>query len=132
MADRPSSSDRPRVLLIEDNLTQMDLYALVLRDTCEVLTASRGESGHALAVLERPDAIVVDVLLPDTDGLEVCERLLDNPATSTIPLIVLTGHDAAFARAKTMRRLHAVMKKPCPIDELLAVINGALAARQMR
>ena len=61
-----------------------------------------------------------------------CERLLDNPATSTIPLIVLTGHDAAYARAKTMRRLHGVMKKPCPIDELLAAIDGALAARQIQ
>ena len=132
MAHRASSFQRPRILLIEDNLTQMDLYALVLGDTCEVLTASRGESGYALAVLERPDAIVVDVLLPDTDGLEVCERLMANPATSTIPLIAMTGHDAAFARAKTMRRLHGVMKKPCPIDELLAAINGALAARQIQ
>src|ERR1044072_2036038 len=93
--------DAPRstVLLIEDNVTQLDLYAIVLERDLNVLTATRGEDGYEIARRHRPDAIVVDVLLPDVDGLNLCERLLANQATASIPLIVLTGDDAAHARA---------------------------------
>lgn len=125
-----TTRDRPTVLLIEDNLTQLDLYALVLEGAFEVLKATRGETGYALACSARPDAIVVDVLLPDADGLELCERLLASEQTQSAALVVLTGDDAAFERAATMRLLDAVLKKPCSADRLLLVLHRAISARQ--
>lgn len=119
--------DRPRVLLIEDNLTVADLYALVLEDGFDVLKATRGEAGYSLACAERPDAIVIDIMLPDVDGLTIVDRLHADPATAGIPVIALTGETTALARAHQRHAdLAAVLMKPCPAERLLATIDRAL------
>ena len=121
--------DRPRriVLLIEDNVMQSDLYALVLRDAFDVVQATRGETGFQLAVSEQPDAIVLDVMLPDLDGLAVAQRLSANPATAAIPIVILTGDAAAYARAQLMcSMVVGVLTKPCPADQLLRVLHEAV------
>jgi CheY-like chemotaxis protein len=123
----PTRRARPLILLIEDNVTQLDLYAMVLEGELSVIGATRGEQGIELAVSERPDLIVVDVVLPDLDGLAVTERLRADVRTASIPMIVLTGDDAAYARAHLRRDLMAdVLLKPCPGDRLLASIRMAL------
>ncbi len=123
---------RPRVLFVDDNLTQLDLYAFVLHHDLRVLTATRGEDGYALACAERPDAVVIDCVLPDVDGLAICERLVANPGTATVPLLVLTGDDRAYERAMTMRLLDAVLRKPCPADVLLRAVLQAISVRAIR
>lgn len=95
VTNRPA---HPRVLIIEDNHTQLDLYAMAIEDSADVIKATRGEDGYALACGERPDIILLDVLLPDVDGLALCQRLRMNPVTADIPVLVLTGDDAAYAR----------------------------------
>ena len=119
--------ERSLVLFVEDNLTQLDLYAMVLRERFVVMTASRGEEGYKLACREHPEVIVLDALLPDADGLELCERLRANPSTASIPVIVLTGDDAAYARAQRARsELTGVLLKPCSADRLLSAIRQAV------
>lgn len=121
------SRKRPVVLLIEDNLTQRDLYAMVLEPDLAVLGATRGEEGFETAVTEQPDVIVVDVILPDVDGLVISERLNADPRTAAIPVIVLTGDDAGYARARLRgSELTGVLLKPCPADRLLDAIHVAL------
>ena len=121
-----------RVLMIEDNVTLLDLYTLVLEEEHEVLRATRGEEGYEIARERRPDAIVVDVMLPDLDGLQLCDRLRDTKELSSTPLVVLTGDDAAHARASIARHLDAVLKKPCSGDDLLHTLRRALAVRAIR
>ena len=89
----------------------------IVRDDFDVIQATRGESGCELAFRERPDVIVMDVLLPDADGLDLAHRLRINPQTEHIPIIVLTGDDTAYARAQLARsELTDVLMKPCPAD----------------
>ena len=122
-----SERTRPLVLFIEDNLTQLDLYVMVVEKDVDVITATRGETGYDLALSERPDVIVADVVLPDVDGLNVCARLRANRVTASIPIIVLTGDDFAYARAQQMRSdLTGVLLKPCSADRLLAAIRQAV------
>ena len=132
VADFPDVLDGPRpcVLLIEDNLTQLELYVLTLEEDVDVLTATRGATGYALACTEQPDAIIVDVLVADVDGLEMCARLLANPQTASIPVIALTDDDA-YARAIRMGSLDAVLKMPCSVDQLLSAIERAVASRRV-
>ena len=123
---------RPCVLVVEDSITVLNLYARVFGEQFHVLSATRGEEGYALACTGRPDAVVVDALLPDIDGLNLCERLVANPSTAWIPLIVVTGDDAAYRRALTMPSLDAVRKKPCPVNELLALMLFAMSMRRIQ
>src|SRR4051812_27411049 len=101
---------------------------MVLEKDVDVLEASRGEDGFAMACDAKPDVIIVDVLLPDLDGLSLCRRLQEPPATANIPLIVLTGDDRAYARAVYERsETMGVLSKPCRGDRLLSSIHAAVA-----
>jgi DNA-binding response OmpR family regulator len=123
---------RPCVLVVEDNVTVRNLYARVFGERFRVLSATRGEDGYALACTGRADAVVVDALLPDMDGLNLCERLVANPSTAWMPLIVVTGDDAAYRRALTMPSVDAVRKKPCPVNELLVLLLFAMSIRRIQ
>jgi DNA-binding response OmpR family regulator len=119
--------EKPLVLLIDDNITQLDLYAMVLEPHFETLVATRAESGYTLALQAVPQVIVIDALLPDGDGLEVARRLQQHAATARVPIIVLTGDESAYARAQRDRsELTGVLLKPCRGDKLLAAIHAAI------
>ena len=129
-APRRHATDRKRpvVLFIEDNLTQLDLYAMLIEHGLGVVKASRGLTGLHLAIAERPNVIVLDLLLPDIDGFVLAERLRADPATASIPIVVLTGDDAAFLRAHAMARFSDVLAKPCAAGRLLEAIHQARRA----
>jgi CheY-like chemotaxis protein len=89
--------------------------------------ASRATIGYALACQEIPDVIVVDVLLPDADGLVLCKQLRANPQIADIPILALTDHDGAYARPQYARSdLIGVLMKPCSADRLLAALREAI------
>lgn len=82
---------RARVLLVEDNEQISKLVAMHLRDDgIEVITAANGFDGLALAGKEKPDLILLDILMPDMSGFEVLKRLKANPATVSIPVVILS------------------------------------------
>jgi CheY-like chemotaxis protein len=123
------ADERPRVLMIDDSITERDLYALLLERDVRILTAARGPEGLALAEKEQPDAIVLDVMMPEMNGWEVCRRLKSNPHTSGIPVIILTGQDDPnLSREATRLGAATLLYKPCPIERLASVLTGAIAA----
>jgi len=123
----PKRNGRPRVLLVDDSQEQRDLYALMLETRVTVMTASRGEDGLALASTERPDTVILDVMMPGMDGWEVCERLKSNPATASIPVIMLTAIDSEEVQALARRAgATAVLVKPCSVERLVLTISEAL------
>jgi DNA-binding response OmpR family regulator len=81
-----------RVLLIDDEpYLLFGLRAVLKRAGFEVLTASNGELGLERARQERPDIIVCDVMMPPPNGLQLKQRLAEDPATASIPFIFLTA-----------------------------------------
>jgi CheY-like chemotaxis protein len=120
-------TERARVLLIDDSVEHLDLYASMLRHAATVVTAARGEDGVAIARIEPPHAIVLDVMMPGMDGWQVCALLKANPATADIPVIMLTSLDAVDVplRARAAGAV-AVLMKPCPLDRLLLTIDRAI------
>jgi CheY-like chemotaxis protein len=120
-------SQKPVVLFVDDNQTQLDLYAMALESHFVVIKATRARAGLELASSERPDAIVMDIMLPDEDGLAALEQLKANPATSAIPVLMITGDDRAYARAQLVRdELTGVMLKPCAADRLVGALRMAI------
>jgi two-component system phosphate regulon response regulator PhoB len=87
-----ASMKREKVLVIEDEPDIQDLINYNLaREGYRVLTAKDGESGMRLARQESPDLILLDLMLPSIDGIEVCRRLQSDPATRGIAVIIVTA-----------------------------------------
>ena len=80
-----------RVLAIDDSPESLDLVRGALSPGFHVKAATDGQRGLQLARRHHPDLIVLDVLMPDMDGHEVCRRLRADPATCDIPVIFVTG-----------------------------------------
>ncbi|MBI5239732.1 MAG: response regulator transcription factor [Elusimicrobia bacterium] len=83
-----------RALLIEDDPAFRRTVADLLRlHDFEVDEAGSGKAGAAKALAERPDLIVLDLVMPGMNGLEVCQLLKQDPQTASIPILILTGND---------------------------------------
>lgn len=80
------------VLVIDDTLNNLHLVASLLADTYRVKIANHGRKGLRIAASDpQPDLILLDIMMPDVDGYEVCRQLKANPATRNIPVIFLTA-----------------------------------------
>jgi DNA-binding response OmpR family regulator len=80
------------VLIIEDSTTVRHLYRMTFeKEGFEVLEAANGKDGWILAYQKMPDAIVLDMILPDVHGLEVLKKIRSNSTTKTIPVLALTS-----------------------------------------
>ncbi len=81
-----------KVLAVDDDPMALELLQAILQPAgYTVVTAAGGEEGVAAARRECPDLVILDLLMPDIDGFTVVERLRANPATSAIPIIILTS-----------------------------------------
>jgi CheY-like chemotaxis protein len=82
---------RKRILLVDDSSTALMLERAILAKTDVDLSVARdGAEAVAKAVAERPDLILMDVVMPNMDGFEACRRIRDEPRTSAIPIIMVT------------------------------------------
>lgn len=117
-----------KILIIEDNITNMKLASFLLeRAGHEVLQAMEAETGQQLALMQKPDLILMDIQLPDRDGLTLTRMLKNDPATAGIKIIALT----AFAMKGDEEKMRAAgcddyIAKPFHHQEFMAVIEAAL------
>ena len=82
---------RARVLVVDDQPVNLQLMAEVLRDLCDVLVAASGARALEIAALGGVDLILLDVMMPGMDGIEVCARLKADPRTRHVPVIFVSG-----------------------------------------
>ncbi|MBX3066303.1 MAG: response regulator [Anaerolineae bacterium] len=81
-----------KILVVDDEIDSLKLIGLMLqRQGYEITAANSGAQALAKAGGERPDLIILDVMMPDMDGYEVCKRLRTNPTTQGIPIIMFTA-----------------------------------------
>lgn len=116
------------ILIVEDDADIRELLRFnLVRDSFDVLEASDGVSGLALARERMPTLVLLDLMLPGMDGLEVCRRLAATPETADIPVLMLT------ARGEEMDRVVGLslgaddyVVKPFSVRELLLRIRAIL------
>jgi len=81
-----------KILIIDDDVDTLRLVGLMLqRQGYEIIAASNGSQGLTKAMEERPDLILLDVMMPDMDGYEVARRLRKNPTTQAVPILMFTA-----------------------------------------
>ena len=82
----------PLILIVEDNPESLDiLQARLTANNYEVITAPDGEAGLAMAREKQPDLILLDIMMPKMDGIEVCRRLKEDPSLPFMPIIMVTA-----------------------------------------
>ncbi len=82
----------PKVLIVDDELYILESVSYLVKSIgCEPLTAEDGETALALAFAEKPQLVILDVMLPKMTGLQVCEQLRQHPATQNTPVIMLSA-----------------------------------------
>lgn len=84
------AEQRKRILLVDDSATALMMEQLMLGKTYDVLTAKDGAEALKVAIAEKPDLILLDVVMPKMDGFEVCRVLRSLEATRAIPIIMVT------------------------------------------
>jgi two-component system, OmpR family, KDP operon response regulator KdpE len=118
-------SQQPHVLVIDDEPQILRAIRTILTAKhFRVTTASRGEEGLTLAATQMPDVIILDLSLPDLDGIEVCTRLRE---WTQVPIIILTVRDGERDKVLALDRgADDYLTKPFGIEELLARLRVAL------
>jgi len=119
---------RPTVLLVEDESAQREMLAYNLEaEGFDVITADNGEDGLILVDENDPDLIVLDWMMPQLSGIEVCRRLKSNSKTRQIPVVMLS------ARAEEVDRVRGLetgaddyVVKPYSVIELMARVKAHL------
>ena len=122
-----------RILVIDDEKDLIELVSYNLeKEGFLVMSASDGESGLAAAMRESPDIILIDLMLPGIDGLEVCRALRADDRTARIPLIMLTAKSAESDRIVGLELgADDYVTKPFSLGELTARIRAVLRRTSM-
>jgi len=115
-----------RVLIVDDSPTERFFLTNVLRKQgYEVITAESGELGVAVAKLEKPDLILMDVVMPGLNGFQATRQLSRNPETQSIPVIMCTTKGQETDRVWGMRQgAIDYLVKPVVADDLLAKVKA--------
>jgi len=117
-----------KILVVDDEPDAVELVKFNLKGAgYEVITAADGEEALAKARMALPDVIVLDLMLPEVDGLEVCKILRRDPKTSGIPIIMLTAKAAEIDRVLGLELgADDYVTKPFSPRELVARIRAVL------
>lgn len=120
-----------RILVIEDHALNLELMVYLLQAAGhEVLCASDGDTGLALALRERPDLVLCDIQMPGTDGLAVATALRADPGLASLPLIAVTAAAMAGDRERALAvGFDALIAKPIDPPAFLSMIEPHLPGR---
>lgn len=119
-----TSVNKAKVLIVEDTEANVDILVETLSEDCELSVALNGEDALQLLVNDKPDLILLDVMMPGIDGYEVCRRLKADPALRDIPVIFLTALSDDSNEAKGLE-LGAV-------DYIIKPFNPAIVKTRVR
>jgi len=117
-----------RILVVEDDETSRTLVADWLSAYGHIVTAvADGAEALAAVELEKPDVILLDVMMPGMDGFAVCEQLKTNPATAAIPVLFLTALDEREDRLRGIRAgANDFLTKPLDLPDVLLRVRNAV------
>jgi len=121
-------ASKRKILIVEDEADQIKMLTTRLEASgFEAITAMTGEEGIEKALENKPDLILLDVILPHANGYDVCKRLKANPITKNIPIIIITASGAKDIEEKCLAcGAYECIKKPYESKVLVAKIKTLL------
>ena len=123
-------SDKPKILIVEDNLQICEFIGDILKERFTCLSAENGRSGLAIAASFVPDLMIIDEMMPIMSGLEMVRRMKQNPRLASIPTIMLTAKSDNKTENESIKLgVDVFMAKPFEPSVLLSRINQLLKNR---
>lgn len=131
-SEEPVKTVRATILLVDDDPFSLKILSGLLHSHYDILAAPSGERALNIATGEqKPDLVLLDIVMPDMDGYEVLARLRENPSTRDIPVIFTTGLDSAEDKAKSLKLGAAdFINKPYHAPTVLASVHAQLELRR--
>ncbi len=117
-----------RILMVDDSPTEIAVAKSALEGKGHtVLTAGNGANGVATALAEKPDLIIMDIVMPDMNGFKATREISKNPDTSSIPVIMMSSKDQETDMEWAKRQgATDYLVKPVSSDDLLAAVDKLL------
>ncbi len=128
-----NKGQKPRILVVDDQPINIKLLQRKLeRQGMEIAVAYNGQECLDLVLREKPDLILLDIMMPEMDGIETCQHLKSNPETETIPIIFITAKSSKEGKLEGLDA-GAVdyITKPIDLDETLARVRTQLRLQEM-
>ena len=124
-------ADKPILLIVEDEKDIREFISSIFKNSYNIKEASNGESGIKKAVKYIPDIIISDIMMPKTDGIELCNTLKNDERTSHIPVIILTAKSGDTNEIKGLKTgADDYVVKPFNSDKLKIRVEKLIELRQ--
>ena len=117
--------NKHRVLIVDDEPSVRESLRMVLKDRYQVLSATSGQEGLDLLDAETPDVVLLDILMPGMDGLEILERMRERPAPPQVIMVTATKTVKTAVTAMKLGAFHYITK-PFDVEELLVTVDRAV------
>lgn len=128
---REISKGKPLVLIVEDNSDMRQYIRSIMTNEYNVLEAPNGVVGLEITKRYQPDLIISDIMMPEMDGIELCDQLKSNFTTSHIPIVLLTAKSATDTQIESFHKgADAFLVKPFDEDLLKAMIQSLTEKRK--
>jgi DNA-binding response OmpR family regulator len=133
MDDHTATGGRARILIVDDDPHAQEILSHWVRKAgYEAVCAASGQACLEQLALSPVDVIVLDVMMPEMDGLEVCERIRQNRDWRSIPVILLTAKDDMETRARGMDLgVSEYLTKPVNKHELFSRLRAQVRSREL-
>ena len=117
-----------KILVVDDEPAIRELIVAVLEDEgYQAIGAGSGTRALELIPSERPDLVLMDIMMPEMDGREALRRMREHPDLARIPVVMMS---AAFAPDRVGHRISGFLPKPFDLDHLLTTVEQVLHQRQ--
>jgi DNA-binding response OmpR family regulator len=122
-------ADAPRIAYVDDDIELTRLVSGALSEEgYEILVENDGESGLEMILVEQPDLIMLDVMMPGLTGWEICKYIRSKPDWANTPILMLTGiGERMNAMTAPLYGADAHLDKPFDIDEVVETVRQLLA-----
>ena len=113
------------ILIVEDSLSQLDLMCSYLRDIVyRIIKATNAREGLEIALKEKVDLIIIDVVMPGMSGFELCRILKKNPKTQTIPIVICSSKNNEVDQLWGLKQgASAYITKPFTREDLVNAVK---------